>query len=171
MKTRAARRESGRLRQLTADHVCRAIAIYLVHAYPDGPIPERKRPFAALERDTPLESIWSLAGVERLAAQDPNAERGYALRIGNAWYPHMKLLVQPYATTPGYCFAVDTHDQITLPPSAPDQEGLRVLQANNQRVADAIHAHWEREGLPTQRGLLRAFLRAERAHVPRESDP
>jgi len=49
-------------------------------------------------------------------------------------------------------------------PNAADAEGFRALQAENQKIKEAIEAAWDRAGLPT-------FLRYLREYIDNQSVP
>ena len=83
----------------------------------------------------------------------------YALRLGNARYPHMKLQVQPWDNADGFLLSVNTHDQVlALDPAAPDADAFRALQAENQRIKEAIELAWDQAGLPTFLRYLRDYI-------------
>jgi hypothetical protein len=137
----------------------RSIRIFLRYAYADATVPENRRQFLDLSEDLPVEELLGLKDVQELPPVD-GEPGGYAFRIGNAWYPHMKLIVKPYADAPGYIFHVDTHDTFRLKADDPDAEGIRQLQRRNQELARKIEKAFEEAGLPTQAGMLRQYLLA-----------
>lgn len=146
------------LRELKADQVVRAIQVFLGYAYDGGQVPANRAHFQTLETSQPLSEILSLSGVEKMPSRLGEDPGGYSFRVGNSWYPHMKLTVQAYGSSPGYVFGVDTHDMFNLPPNAPDYEEVQKLRNKNQELAREIERAWEAEGLPTQKGLLRHYL-------------
>ncbi len=71
----------------------------------------------------------------------------------------MKLQVQPWPNAAGFLLSVNTHDQIlALDPNAADAPAFRELQAENQRIKEAIETAWDREGLPTFLRYLREYI-------------
>ncbi len=83
----------------------------------------------------------------------------YALRLGNAAYPHMKLQVQAWPNKPSYLLSVNTHDQApTIDPKDPEAELLRALQRENQKLKERIEAAWDTAGLPTFLRYLRDYV-------------
>lgn len=143
----------------------RATAIYLGIAYPDGVPPPAvgrrldwpDRAPADLVSGPPFERVSTSAG----SASGSGAPI-YALRLGNARYPHMKLQVQPWPNPVGYMLSVNTHDQVlALDPADPGADAFRVLQAENGRLKEAIEAAWDREGLPTFARYLRDYIEAQ----------
>src|SRR4051812_35629147 len=101
------------LRSLRIDDLRKAVEVYLSLAYPSGPPPEAVR--RRLEWP-PAEDADALLGrppFERAGkGDDRSAAPAFALRLGNARYPHMKLQVQPWPTAAGYMLSVNTHDQV-----------------------------------------------------------
>ena len=102
---------------------------------------------------------------ERDATPSPPAK--YNLRLGNCFYPHMKLVVESTPDGLGYMFRADTHDKHIRP--APDSKEYAMfteLMANNQKLSEQIEAAWEAAGLPTFKQYLREDL-ARRANASR----
>src|SRR5262249_9104499 len=82
----------------------------------------------------------------------------YALRLGNARYPHMKLQIQPWPNPAGFLLSVNTHDQVlALDPNASDADAFRALQAENQRLKEAIEQAWDEADPPTFLPYLRDY--------------
>jgi hypothetical protein len=83
----------------------------------------------------------------------------FALRLGNARYPHMKLQVQPWPNDAGFMLSVNTHDQVlALDPDSGDMPAFRALQAENQRLKEAIEQEWDDAKLPTFNRYLRDYI-------------
>jgi hypothetical protein len=88
----------------------------------------------------------------------------YALRLGNARYPHMKLQVQPWPNAAGFMLSVNTHDQVAgLDLGAADAEAFRDLQSHNQQLKEVIEKAWADAGLPTFLNYLREYI-SHRTH-------
>jgi hypothetical protein len=143
---------------LTTELLSRACRTFFALAYPEGPaaVPPHRHRYLAIAPDQHLEPLLTAPDVcERLAGLD-GATRGYALRLGSARFPHVKL--QVIFTDPGCLFAVDTHDALRCSVSAAEAEAWRRLQAENRRLKEAIEAAWEKDGLLTFNALLRRGL-------------
>jgi hypothetical protein len=151
----------GDLRGLRLDLLRRSAEIYLELAYPSGVIP------------TPVvrRLIWRDGeGADELLNGPPFERAGnapgrptpiYALRLGNYRYPHMKLQIQPWPNDAGFMISVNTHDQITgLNLEEADRQAFRDLQAENQRLKEAIEHAWDKAGLPTFLRYLRDYLKS-----------
>jgi hypothetical protein len=147
------------MKGLTTALLARACRTFLGLAYPGGvsTIPPAKQRFLVLEADEPLESLLVPPLCEVLR-QPQGGERGYAIRLGSAAYPHLKLQVVFCDHGAACVFAVDTHDSLRLDPSHPDAPGWARLQIANSRLKEQIERAWEGQGLLTFNGLLRREL-------------
>jgi hypothetical protein len=134
--------------------VWRAIEAYLCVAYdgaPPSPVAER---------------LSRLRATAEAAFYDCDAfERGddrYALRLGNRFYAHMKLVVR---AAPGgrALFCADTHDHHFLGLVGPADPRFTDLMVRNEAIARAIDDAWSARGLLTARECLREDLAAWRA--------
>ena len=137
----------------------RSVEEYLAIAYPAGP-PES---IGRLLPGDPLDVIsWLMSDATQRDPADAPLEgvRSFALRLGNAGYPHMKLR---WSRPPGervLVLSVDSHDAfLHAPPGSPDGEALESLKRDNARIAAAIHAAWDAADLPTERNYLRRKIR------------
>jgi len=134
-----------------------AASIYLRHAY-DPPAPAHV--LAQLRRMREATPAERLAGC--FEREDGPGPTRYALRLGNRFYPHMKLVLERTNRGP-WVFRADTHDlHVTLAPDDPERPALDALRARNRDVASAIESAWEAEGIPTFRGYLQRDLAARR---------
>ena len=107
---------------------------------------------------------------DELSAQSPFERAGkaagrpvpiYALRLGNHRYPHMKLQVQPWPNRAGFMLSVNSHDQVSgLDSGAADAAAFREIQAENQRLKEAIEEAWDSAGLPTFLRYLRDYIKS-----------
>jgi hypothetical protein len=139
----------------------RACRIFLTLAYPEGKVPDSRRPFLHLAEDAELEPLLQPPICERLASRDYLERRGYAFRLGSTVFPHLKLQVLWHPETGQWLFAVDTHDAIFLPSNYPDQEQLRrlnELKTKNRQLKERIERAWEEDGLLTFSAILRRAL-------------
>jgi hypothetical protein len=146
------------MKGLTVALLDRACRIFLQRAYPEGEhtIPLPRRNFLRLVPDRPLEGVLVPPLCQALPASG-SVIRGYALRLGSAAYPHLKLqAVRFNATT--WIFAVDTHDTIHLESDHPDASRWTELRTANRRLKEQIERAWEADGLLTFNSLLRQEL-------------
>jgi len=134
--------------------VWKAIEAYLSVAY-DGPPPR-----AVAERLARLRAADEVVFYE-CEAFEPCRE-GHALRLGNRFYPHMKLVLEP---APGgrFVFRADTHDRHFLDLVDASQPGLQELIARNAATARAIEEAWSGCGIHTAREDLREQVARRRA--------
>lgn len=140
--------------------VWRAIEVYLKHAYSGEP-PSAIRSRLDTLRSLPDGGFYDCAAIERDAAPNPTRLR---LRLGNRFYPHMKLVIERAPDGKTYLFRADTHDQHCIPdPQSRDYPPFCKLMEKNQAIAQAIEAAWEQEGLPTFKSFLRQDLARRRA--------
>lgn len=146
---------------LTTAQLDQACRIFLDLAYPDGrhTIPPPTGVFLSVPLDGPLDMVMHSPLCQPLPARGGGI-RGYALRLGSAAHPHLKL--QIVAHDDGNCvFSVDTHDAIHLDPRHPDRERWSQLQQSNRQLKERIERAWEDVGLLTFNALLRRELARE----------
>ncbi|HAU37945.1 MAG TPA: hypothetical protein DCX07_09550, partial [Phycisphaerales bacterium] len=122
----------------TADQIRQAVRVYLEHAYPEG-IPPGAQRLVPPEGFRP--SDWlSGDGVERDGVPG-GVVRSFALRLGNAQYPHMKLRLSRPPKDEIYLFSVDSHDRfLHAEPGSSDFSQLEALKRHNARLSAAIDA-------------------------------
>jgi hypothetical protein len=83
----------------------------------------------------------------------------YSMRLGNRYYPHMKLVIQRASDGKSFLFRADSHDRHICPPEgSPEHAEFSQLMARNQLIAQAIESAWADEGLPTFKTWLRDDL-------------
>ena len=81
------------------------------------------------------------------------------MRLGNRYYPHMKLVIQRASDGQTFLFRADTHDKHICPPAGtPEHAEFSGLMARNQEIAQAIESAWVEQGLPTFKSWLREDL-------------
>lgn len=131
----------GRERPSPAE-VWRAVDAYLAAAY-DGPPPADVAGRLARLRAVPDEAFYACDVLER-------SEDRCALRLGNRFYQHMKLVIETPADGPAL-FRADTHDRHVLDLAGRDDPRFAELMERNQSVARAIEAAWSACGLRTTR--------------------
>lgn len=146
-------------RRIRLEALRRAVDLYLAIAYPDGAaIPPAVAKRLGWGTDGEPDALLAGPPFERVG-KNPAGAPIVALRLGNARYPHMKLQIQPWDGGQGCLLSVNTHDQVlSLDPKSPDAAGFRALQAENQRIKEAIEAAWDEAGLPTFNRYLRDYI-------------
>lgn len=144
---------------MDVDSLRQAVDVYLRIAYED------KEPSPAVKRrlewtpGSPLTDLLNAPPFERAGTSRDGMSLIYALRLGNALYPHMKLQVQTWVCPSGYLLSVNTHDQVlALDPNSIDAGGFKAIQMENARLKEAIENAWDTEGFPTFLQYLRKFL-------------
>jgi hypothetical protein len=147
------------LRNLRVDALRQAVAIYLDQAYGETTPPEVVRHRLVWPTETDAELLLSGAPFERSGKSKSTGSTIYALRLGNARYPHMKLQIQPWPNHAGFMLSVNTHDQVlTLDPDTADLPAFREIQAENQRLKEQVEQAWDDAGLPTFLRYLREYI-------------
>lgn len=147
------------LQGLRIDILRQAVEIYLGLAYPSCSPPEAVRRRLEWPADVEPSTMLARPPFERAGKAGPGAAPIYALRLGNERYPHMKLQVQPWPNDAGFMLSVNTHDQVlALDPDSSDAPAFRALQAENQRIKEAIEGAWDQAGLPTFLNYLRQYI-------------
>src|SRR5947208_1560759 len=138
-----------------ASAVNQAIEIYLQYAYgADGP-PASARNLVTTLRDWNGDFYAAPSFARTGDAQHPRL----SIRLGNRFYPHMKLVLDPAPTGPGYLFKADTHDRHIVPPPGHPELGVFMdLRAKNQKIAEEIEQAWADVGIPTFKTYLHADL-------------
>jgi hypothetical protein len=138
----------------TPDALLSAIEIYLARAYP-GQIPAAVRNRVQQIRDAGPDWQTSPA-IERKTI---DGSLHLAIRLGNPFYPHMKLAIDTRPTDDSFVFRVDTHDSHISPsPQSGEYEAFAALVRRNQQLASTIETQWESAALPTLKGCLKQEL-------------
>jgi|GEM_PF-977069 len=146
-----------------AEILADAIEIYLACAYPAGPSERITDQFAVPDDSALVEWLMESVGEPEPIGADIASVRSIALRLGNEFYPNMKLrLARPPGNNP-FVIMVDSHDvMLTAPPGSPDHKALEELKAANAEIARDVTAAWDAAGLPTERNYLRDKIRQAR---------
>ncbi|CAN5908533.1 hypothetical protein BH23PLA1_BH23PLA1_11190 [soil metagenome] len=159
------------LRALRIDVLRQAVAIYLEHAYAGTEPPEMVLRRLEWADGVDAAQLLTSSPFEKVSPAGALRPEIYALRLGNARYPHMKLQVQPWPTPAGFLLSVNTHDQVLAPPpDSPDAEPFRVLQADNQQIKERIELAWDQAGLPTFLRYLRDYIQKQPATDENDSE-
>jgi hypothetical protein len=152
------------LRGLRLDLLKNATKIYLGLAYPAGVIPEVVQRRLVWREDCLADVLLSGQPFERAGKAPGRPTPIFALRLGNHRYPHMKLQIQPWPNSAGFMLSVNSHDQVSgLGGGAADSQAFRELQAENQRLKEAIEEAWDDGGLPTFLRYLRDYIKSRAA--------
>lgn len=138
----------------------RAIDVYLRHAYDEDPPRSVQLQLEALHQ-----------------AQDPYAARPFArtgdeqrpklaLRLGNRFYPHMKLVLEPAPAGLFYLFRADTHDRHIMPrQDHPEHDAFIEMRERNSKIAETIESAWAEAGIPTFKTFLSDDLERRRNSI------
>lgn len=135
-----------KLGAIPAATVRRAVEIYLGEAYP-GSSRWRAPKFDLTGGATAVDLLVRF-GDESEDEAGREAHR-YVLRLGNARYPHMKLVLEETILQDEYAFMVDTHDNLRVSPDAPDYARWNQVRAHNRELAEEIEQRWQTEKVPT----------------------
>ena len=101
-------------------------------------------------------NLYRSAVVTRDLATPPTR---YSMRLGNRYYPHMKLSIELAPDDKTWLFRVDSHDRHVCPPEGtPEHVSFVGLMQKNQQLSEAIESAWAQQGLPTFKTYLREDL-------------
>ena len=134
-----------------------AIDAYLRCAY-DGAAPPKavQSRLETLRKATENGDFYKSDVFERDSSQAP---KKFSLRLGNRFYPHMKLSIDKRPDQSGFLFRADTHDRHICPtPASKEYARFRELMEMNQKLAQSIEAAWGEGGLPTFKTYLKQDL-------------
>ncbi len=149
------------LRGLQLETLRQAVDIYLGLAYPSGVLPSPVERRLTWPADVDAQDLLNRHPFERADKVGDCESPVYALRLGNGRYPHMKLQIQPWPNDAGFMLSVKTHDQVSgLKLGAADAHAFLELQAENQRLKEAIEQAWDGAGLPTFLRYLRDYIQS-----------
>jgi hypothetical protein len=96
----------------------------------------------------------------------PATPTKYTLRLGNRYYPHMKLVYELGPDKQTWLLRADSHDAHCCPPQeTPEHDAFRQLMTRNQEIVSAIEKAWAAEGLPTFKTFLQVDLAARRSQA------
>jgi hypothetical protein len=157
----------GDLGGLRLDWLRRAAEIYLRLAYPSGAAPDAIQRRLVWQEGCTADVLLNGPPFERAGKAPGRPAPIYALRLGNHRYPHMKLQIQPWLNDAGFMLSVNTHDQVTgIELNGADAQAFRDLQAENQRLKEAIEESWDDAGLPTFLRYLRDYIKSRAVDSP-----
>jgi hypothetical protein len=140
--------------------VQQAVESYLKFAYEDQPLPTVTKSMLAALKSWAGEFYRCPVFVRGI----DNPPTRYSLRLGNRYYPHMKLAIEISPDDQQWLFKADTHDRHCCPPSnSPEFAAFNELMQKNQRMAEAIETAWAEQGIPTLKTFLREDLARRQA--------
>ena len=141
----------------------KAVGIYLDAAYAGKPPSAVQNRLDAL-RALPQDDLYLSPGFEAAPKELPVR---LCLRLGNRWYPHMKLMIDQAPDLRRSLFRADTHDRhIQVDPTSRDYAAFCEMMQKNQALAARIEAEWEAQGLATFKSFLREDLARRGAAKP-----
>ena len=141
----------------------KAVEIYLDAAY-GGKIPPAVQTRTFTLRAFPQDDLYRCPVFEPAPKENPVR---FALRLGNQWYPHMKLVVEQAPDGQASLFRADTHDRhIQVDSLSRDYAAFCELSQKNQSLAGRIEAAWEAAALSTFKSFLRNDLARRRSGAP-----
>ncbi len=146
-----------RLDAMTVGMLREAMSIYRERAYEDPPADPV---VPAGDDGDPISDCLSMFVDESLREAGQATQR-YTLKMGNARYPFMKLVLQEHLVEGEFFFEVDSHDQMFV---LDGDEGQRFdrLRRFNHEVKASVEEAWDRKDLPTAahiKGLVATWPR------------
>jgi hypothetical protein len=138
-----------KLNEFSSEMLLRAIDVYVAVAYADTHVPLSVKARASFDPRMGFKSLISHEVFDCTHLADrPDVLDECRLRLGNAKYPHMKLVLKRLGDD-DYGFAIDTHDDhFQLADCGLDAIPAHELKAFNHRVREEILARWRDAGLP-----------------------
>ncbi len=152
--------------ELRLDLLRTAAEIYLSLAYPTALIPIVVSRRLVWHDGGPSDEVLGSPPFEHASIAPGRTAPVYALRLGNHRYPHMKLQIQPWPNVAGFMLSVNSHDQVSGLGTGVDAQAFRELQAENQRLKEAIEEAWDAAGLPTFLRYLRDYIKSRADEAP-----
>jgi hypothetical protein len=147
-------------RMPSCDQFWQAVEIYLAAAY-DGACPPTTRSRVDNLREATPENFYQSSQFEPVPKEQPVK---YCFRLGNHWYPHMKLVIERAPDDETSLFRADTHDRhIQVSPESKEYAAFCELMGKNQALASRIESDWEAAGVPTFKSFLRRDLARRQA--------
>jgi hypothetical protein len=144
----------------------KAIDIYIRHAYAPGAPPKTVAARIEQLHQTDPAGLFQCPAVEG-DRKNPHAGR-HEIRLGNRFYPHMKLSIEERPDHLGYLFRADTHDRHVRPAEGSREAAMfREIVERNAALAKEIETAWADAGIPTFRTYLREDLTRRAAEARR----
>src|SRR5690606_6479943 len=120
--------------------VLRAIDLFIANAYGTDASPSKTVQSGLADlRDRASDEAQFFASPLFLKPAKDAPIGSYTLRLGNRFYQHMKLVIQPTPDGAQAMYRADTHDRHLCPPADhPEHGAFMVLRGKNQAIAEAI---------------------------------
>lgn len=167
--------------QLNAETLKKAMWLYCDVAYFKESVPDKVIDKSSFSIDDDIETVLtSKKVVETHQVDDESHIEKFWIRMGNDFYPHMKICITRLpgkngAPNNNFVCSVDTHDQHVLsilPPGSDDKRAFMGIHRKNMQLKFKIERRWKREGVPTEHGLLEdehVAIIPNRAQLPRRT--
>lgn len=138
----------------------RAIDIYLQEAYAGRPPKRDVQTRLQGLREQPPDALYESRALE----WDATTPDRFKLRLGNSFYPHMKLTCESSPDGSTCLFKCDTHDRHCCPSTAsPEYAAFLQLMQGNEAIANKVEAAWDAAGVATFKQYLRDDLQRRRS--------
>jgi hypothetical protein len=123
--------------------ILKAVDLYLPRAYPKG-LPASVRSQLAI-----LQTFGGDIYRSPVIADDGKRPPSrYSLRLGNEFYPHMKIAIELSPDGSRFLFRADTHDRHVAPPvDHPEYKAYCEMVVQNQRIATGVEGTFLKEDL------------------------
>jgi hypothetical protein len=142
------------------DDVLKAVDTYIKVAYEDAAPPLTVQSQLAVLRSWKGPFFRSPV----IASDGGHPPKRYSIRLGNRYYPHLKLAIERSPDGQGYLFRADTHDAHCCPPVGhPEHPAFRKMMEQNQEIASKVEAALAEAGLPTFKTYLQQDLARRQA--------
>jgi CheY-like chemotaxis protein len=132
-----------RLEETDVAMLVKAVDVYLAIAWPDQAA-EKARALGLSQAHSTEEALERFTDERKIGKL-----RKYALRLGNARYPNMKLVFQELLVRDKFFFAVDAHDEVFVDSSWNDFDQWIELKRENSEIKEAVEREWQAAGVPT----------------------
>jgi len=149
------------IRNITVAVFKQALHIYLKIAYPKE-LPEKASKL--IEKFDEISSNRMLAPFlvdvfenETHLGLDKSCQR-FVIRLGNAFYPHCKLVMEEFLEPGEFFFVVDTHDDIIIPETMKDYKTWLGIRNYNSYLRHLIEYSWHYSGLPTLKSMKESLF-------------
>lgn len=151
--------------------ILRAIGLFIEHAYVGGGQPNKNVQAGLTDlRERSDDASFFASPLFLRPAKDAPVNT-YTLRLGNRFYPHMKLVIQPTPDGSSMMFRADTHDRHLCPAADhPEYRAFMELRAKNQQIAEQIENAWADAGICTFKTYLQNDLRRRREQQAQAAD-
>ena len=144
--------------KLTTETLKKALWLFCDVAYFKSSVPVKIIDKTSFSRKTDLlELLQSKAIIESKHIDEANHIEKYWIRMGNDFYPHMKVCITKMPINASFILSVDTHDQHVLdilPKDTEQWKKFSEVQKQNMRLKKKVEKRWKRENIPTEQSYL-----------------